>query len=231
MKFLIKVVLPILILTGCQGTSANTEIKTSINQLDKKLISVMSNTIDSLYLVDQNIQIEITNAFQNNKTDKVEDLLKEEEDIFKRHIPILKNIYNKIGYPTIDLVGIENSKHFFVLVQHSDADVEFQQNMLTIIENELGFGKVDAKDFAFLTDRVQLATDKPQIYGTQIMYNTNIGQAYPKKMIDSLNVNTRRLKIGLETIEDYLNKASKIHFLMNQKHYDEIGVSEPKLYD
>ena len=119
-------------------------------------------------------------------------LFSEEKDIFKRLIPILKDIYNQIGYPTIELVGKENSSKFFTLVQHSDSDVKFQEKMLNEITKELKKGNVRGKDYAFLTDRVQLAQENPQIYGTQLDYNTDIGQAFPKNLIDSVNVNKRR---------------------------------------
>lgn len=103
------------------------------------------------------------------------------------------------------------------MIQHADSDLEFQEKMLKIIKEEAKNGNVDADDFAHLMDRVQLAKQKPQVYGTRLDYNTDSGQAFPEKLIDSVNVNERRENLGLESIEEYLNKSTKLHFQMNKK--------------
>jgi len=103
--------------------------------------------------------------------------------------------------------------------------------MLKVIKEEVKKGNVNAKNFAFLTDRVGLALKNKQVYGTQVNYNTKIGQAYPKPLIDSINVNKRREEIRIGPIEEYLNKSSKWHFKINKTHYDKLGIKEPKLYD
>ena len=56
------------------------------------------------------------------------------------------------------------------------------------------------------------------------------GQAYPKDLEDSLNVNERRKSIGLEPLEEYLNEMTEMHFEMNKEYYSEKGITEPKLY-
>lgn len=86
------------------------------------------------------------------------------------------------------------------------------------------------QNYAFLMDRVNINTGKAQIYGTQVNYNLDIAQAYPLKLTDSSNVNRRRNKIGLEPLEQYLNKLTKIHFEMNKQHYIEKGITKPELY-
>jgi len=143
---------------------------------------------------------------------------------------LLKNIIAKIGYPTTKMVGKETSHQFFAMVQHSDADVAFQEKMLNTLSKEVTNGNVAAKDYALLTDRVQLALHKPQIYGTQVTYSEE-GQATPKNLKDSTHVNQRRKKIGIKTLEEYLNKVTKTHFLMNKKMYENKGIMEPQLYN
>lgn len=205
--------------------------KNIANEADKDLTISISNLIDSLYTVDQKIQKDINEAGKNGENEKIKKLFLDEKIIFERHIPILKKIYYEIGYPTISIVGKENSSKFFTLVQHADSDVNFQEEMLKEIAKEVKVGNVSGKNFAFLTDRVRLAQGKAQIYGTQVDYNTDIAKVFPKNLVDSLNVNKRRKKIGLESIEEYLNEVVKIHFKMNKLHYDEIGIKQPKLYE
>jgi len=218
------------IFVSCDEKNKKENFKESDDVINLTLTKNISKLIDSLYMVDQKVQLQLSELIKNGKHGQVGKLLAEEKDIFKRHIPILKEIYVEVGYPTVTLVGKESSSHFFTMVQHSDADLKFQEEMLTVVTEEVKNGNVNGKDFAYLTDRVQLANQKPQIFGTQLEYNTNIGQAYPKKLMDSVNVNKRRKEIGLATLQEYLNKASKMHFKMSKAHYDKIGLKEPKLY-
>lgn len=62
----------------------------------------------------------------------------------------------------------------------------------------------EARNLAYLTDRVYLAEGKPQIYGTQVSYDDVQGKASPMRLEDPAGVNARRAKIGLEPIEEYL---------------------------
>jgi hypothetical protein len=226
MKKIILILMTGIILISCKEKNQN---KKAIS--DKDLTQEISNLIDSLYTVDQDIQLKISSAAQNGENEKLKELFPKEKAIFKRHIPILKDIYKKIGYPTIELVGKENSTKFFTLVQHSDSDVDFQKEMLQEISREVKKGNVSGKNYAFLTDRVQIALQNTQVYGTQLDYNMKTGQAYPKKLIDSSKVNERRKEIGLTTLEEYLNKGTEMHFQMNKNGYlKDLGISEPKLY-
>ncbi len=216
------------IIIGCKQKSKNLEVKDIKN--NQELINDISQLVDSLYTVDQNIQLAHIEAIQSGKKEKIKELALEQKRTFKRHIPILKEIYNQIGYPTIERVGKESSTKFFTMIQHAGADVAFQEMMLDIISTEVKKGNVNGKDFAFLTDRVKLVQQQVQVYGTQVEFNTTLGQVYPKPLIDSINVNTRRKEIGLKPLENYLNKVIKMHFKMNKAHYDKIGILEPKLY-
>ena len=219
----------VITLIGCNGIQENKNH--SIEKPQQEVIKEITATIDSLYQVDQSIQMEIMEAGQNGESERLEALFNQELEIFERHIPILKDIYNQIGYPGIDLIGEEGSGQFFTLVQHADADVAFQAAMLEELTKELHKGNVNPKDYAFLTDRVSIAQNNYQIYGTQVQYNTTHAQAFPRALKDSLEVNKRRKEIGLEPIEYYLNQLSTLHFQMNEARYLAIGITEPQLYD
>ena len=228
MNKIVRILLAVTILVSCKYKYKKNEVIALENIEINKNVSIL---IDSLYKVDQKIQLQMMKASKNGEREKVEKLELEEMETFKRHIPILKKIYNKVGYPTIAKIGEERTNKFFTLVQHSDFDVKFQEKMLKNISEEVKKGNISGKNFAFLTDRVQLAQEKPQVYGTQVKFNTELGQIFPKNLIDSLNVNRRRKEVGLETIEEYLNLVLKMHFQMNKTHYEKIGIKEPKLYE
>lgn len=174
--------------------------------------------IDRLFSIDQGVQNEIVTAFQNGAApEKVNQLVRKEMETFKKNIPVLKEIIRKHGFPTYKLVGIEASKRFFVMVQHSDADIEFQKLCLKKAEKFVKTKQVSTENYAYLTDRVSINSGNPQVYGTQLDYDT-AGKAVAKNVIDPINLNKRRASVGLGTIEDYLEMATKLHARQNKKN-------------
>ncbi len=152
------------------------------------------------------------------------------DSVFTTHEKRLQEIFNKNGFAGFDLVGKEGSSNFWVMVQHSDHNPTFQNKVLEKMKIEVDKKNAEPRKYGLLVDRVKLNTGKAQIYGTQTRYNMNTGQAYPKKLEDSVNVNKRRKSIGLEPIELYLNKMTERHFEMNKENYINKGITEPKLY-
>lgn len=152
------------------------------------------------------------------------------DSVFTTHQKRLSKIFKQNGFVGIDKVGAEGSKNFWLMVQHSDHNPDFQKEVLEKMKIEVDKGNADASNYGLLVDRVKLNTGQAQIYGTQVTYNMHTGQAYPKKLADSITVNERRKSIGLEPLEIYLNDMSKMHFLMNKEGYIKKGITEPTLY-
>jgi len=133
------------------------------------------------------------------------------DSVFTVHTKRLQEMFSKHGFLGYNIVGEEGSSNFWLMVQHSDSNVEFQKEVLKEMYIEVKKDNADSKNYGMLTDRVSINSGGKQIYGTQLMYNTEISQAYPKPIVDSLSVNDRRKDIGLEPIEEYLNWMSQAH--------------------
>ncbi|HRH41248.1 MAG TPA: hypothetical protein PKY82_06345 [Pyrinomonadaceae bacterium] len=177
----------------------------------------LADKINKMYELDQSVQTDIMTAAQNGASkEKLDELYKIKSDTFKNHIPILKQIIAENSFPTYDLVGKMAGDNFFTMIQHSDADLQFQKDCLKIIEKQVKKKQANACSFAYLTDRVNINSGKPQIYGTQLDYKND--QAVSKNLKDPKNVNKRRIKLGLEPLEDYLKKATEFHQQMNKKN-------------
>ncbi len=149
--------------------------------------------------------------------------------VFADNTKRMKELFKKFGFLGWDLVGEEGSHHFWLMVQHADDDTDFQYAVLKemgpAVENNNAF----APNYAYLTDRVRLNTNKKQIYGTQVRY-TDQGQAVPKILMDSLNVNKRRANIAMKPIELYLNSMTEKHYKTNQAVYLKRGIKAPVLH-
>ena len=228
MKELSQIILIILILYGCNSKSDNQQKDiTNPNPEKIKFNQDLANELKKMAEVDQ-IAAYIPQG-EYKKMTKVQ-WNSFQDSVFTTHKNRIKQIFEKYGFVGFDLVGEEGSQNFWLMVQHSDHDPDFQKVVLEKMEIELYKKNVKPSNYGLLVDRVRLNSGEKQIFGTQVSYNMETGQAYPKNLEDSLNVNKRRKSIGLEPIEVYLNVMTEMHFEMNKKNYTEKGITEPKLY-
>ena len=111
----------------------------------------------------------------------------------------MKQIIEQIGWPTVSKVGEEVSSRAWLLVQHADRDVEFQDYCLTLMKKE-EVGEVSLHDVAYLEDRIRIHRGQPQIYGTQ--FDEIDGKFVPKATEDSDRLDERRKEMGLPTLAE-----------------------------
>tara|TARA_R110002033_G_scaffold66262_1_gene117382 strand:- start:63 stop:749 length:687 start_codon:yes stop_codon:yes gene_type:complete len=211
------------LLIGCKEKSK--EIKTAEKKVEFN--QELANELQKMVEIDQ-VAAYIPQGKYKELTE--EEWNKFKDSVFTSHEKRLQEIFNQNGFAGYDLAGEEGSKNFWLMVQHSDHNPTFQKQVLEKMKIEVDRKNAKPSNYGLLVDRVNLNTGKAQIYGTQVRYNMNTGQAYPKKLEDSINVNKRRKSIGLEPIETYLNSMSEMHFEMNKDNYMKKGISEPKLY-
>lgn len=214
-----------LLLIGCKQKASKSETEDRIVVFNKTLV-------DELSKMYKNDQLAAANAYP---PEDYSHLTQEEWNLFKdsvyaTHEKRAKEILYEYGFVGFDLAGEGGSSKFWSIVQHSDHNPDFQLEFLKKMKTEVDKGNADSKNYGLLVDRVRLNTGEAQIYGTQVAYNMEICQAYPRKLADSINVNKRRKKIGLEPLVEYLNSMTKMNFEMNKEFYAKRGVTEPKLY-
>lgn len=136
--------------------------------------------------------------------------------VFKRvnesNFPFIESIFQQYGFPGYDFIGEEFSDKYFVLVQHSDKHVEFQQEVLQKMKKEVAKQNASGQNFAFLSDRIEINNGRPQIYGTQVYMS---GNTTLKPCIDTANLDIRRKSVGLEPIQDYINQCNEVFYMLN----------------
>lgn len=162
----------------------------------------LAGVIDSLYAADQgtvNIKPADSAAAAYQR-------------VIRTNFRTAKKILEAYGYPGYALVGQESSKHYFLLVQHSDFDLAFQQRVLKIMQREVAHKNASGQQYAYLTDRIAINSGKPQVYGTQVLMS---GNTQVKPCISPAKLNDRRKAVGLEPIEDYLKKCNAVFYEMN----------------
>lgn len=121
----------------------------------------------------------------------------------------LKDVVAKRGWPGKALVGVRAAFSAWLMVQHADQDVAFQEQVLPMLEKAVAQGEGSAKELAYLTDRVLVNTGKPQRYATQLEPDEE-GKMVPKRLEDPANVNARRAGVGLDSVEEYIQTMERL---------------------
>lgn len=165
--------------------------------------------------VDQEIRNEMIAKLQRGQT--VDSLFVARQDsIDRRNRDKLKKIIDKHGWPGISLVGAEAAHAAWLIVQHSDNDLEFQKYCLKLIRNAFENGEATAQELAYLTDRVLTNEGKPQLYGTQAKIID--GEIRLAPIEDSLKVDQRRARFGLEPLNEYLKLLQQTYKSNKHNH-------------
>jgi hypothetical protein len=121
----------------------------------------------------------------------------------------LKEVVDKYGWPCRSMVGDDGAHSAWLLVQHADKDREFQKKCLDLMKELAPKGEVSRSDLAYLTDRILVAENKKQVYGTQFQ-NVN-GKMEPVPIEDEANVDKRRQEAGLPTMAEYRQIVEKTY--------------------
>lgn len=133
---------------------------------------------------------------------------KQKREISKRkgdsaNLVLIKSVIEKYGFPTISMVGVAASNAAFLLAQHADKDLNFQKKVLRLM-NKSG-NDLNKSNIAYLTDRIMVAEEGKQLYGTQFI-SVQERKLYPIQ--DAPEVDARRKQMGLSTLNEYLNTFS-----------------------
>jgi hypothetical protein len=120
----------------------------------------------------------------------------------------LQEIIDEHGWPGFDLVGKEGATAAWVIAQHSDQDVDFQEQALELMQDAVDDDQADPSELAYLDDRVAVNNERPQRYGTQVRCGP--GGAVPATpLVDPEGVDELRAAVDLDPLDDYLAEFAK----------------------
>ncbi|QIG44559.1 hypothetical protein G5V58_18800 [Nocardioides anomalus] len=114
----------------------------------------------------------------------------------------LRRIVEVRGWPTHDQVGKQGGTAAWLVAQHADFDVAFQQWALAQMTVALRAGQADRTEVAYLADRVAVNTGVPQVYGSQVRCRDGEPRpATPLKRPD--DVDSLRHRAGMDPLATY----------------------------
>ena len=113
----------------------------------------------------------------------------------------VKLLLDKYGWMGKSMIGDKANTALFLVIQH--ADLETQLRYFPLLQKSAEIGDSKFSNAALMQDRILMRQEKKQIYGSQVVFNkvTGAPEFYPIE--DEKNVNLRRAKIGMATLEEY----------------------------
>jgi hypothetical protein len=147
---------------------------------------------------------------RGNSDEQMKCLLETLEKIDKPNTVRLNEIYNQYGFPTAETVGKDGVEAFLLILQHAP-DETLRQKLLKPITQAFKRKEIKPMDYANYVDRLLVHQNKPQIYGSN--FDMKDGKLVMSKTRKLKNLNKRRRKIGLPTIEEYAAKLKEIYNL------------------
>lgn len=148
-------------------------------------IQEASHEIEKMYQLDQ-------------KSWKVDN---DNSTLIKEQSKKIKVIVEIFGCIDMTRFGEKISHYAWLIVQHANHDIQFQEKYLELMEES---GDVLKRDIAYLTDRIAILKGKHQVYGTQFDPKTLNFNYSPYPISDIENLEERRISMGLEPMEDYI---------------------------
>lgn len=186
----------------------------SINKkLQKQIIGMVKK--DQLIRKKQWQEFRILNKKFSGKSDpkykkRVSQLVAQLKNFDSLHTNKMREIIKKYGWPGKSLVGKKVAQMSWLLVQHADHNIPFQELCLKLLEKAVLHGEAEPRHVAFLTDRILIHKKKKQIYGTQFTTKKNrMPIPFPIENIKELN--KRRKQMGLEAFSIYTQKIKGIY--------------------
>lgn len=120
---------------------------------------------------------------------------------------LLAKIVDQHGWPKKSAVGNAAATGAFLILQH--APPEYKERYVDRFRAAAMEGEADKSSLALLEDRLLLADNKPQRYGSQV--DTAKDGVTLRPVEDEQRLDERRKEMGLEPICDYLNLFTKTY--------------------
>jgi len=163
-------------------------------------LPLLRKQINLMTLRDQELRYK---RAQNNDESLADIIDKQTNQSDLNNLAKAKEIIREYGWPKISQVGKDGQNNLWLIVQHADRDVLFQQTALEAMEKLKGSKELNMEDYAFLYDRVQCNLNYKQWYGTQVAWTSNGEASAFRPITKEYQADERRQKIGLQSLRVY----------------------------
>ncbi len=116
----------------------------------------------------------------------------------------VSKILDTQGWPSKKVIGERGTSTLFFVIQH--ANLKTQVKYLPIITKAVESNNLPKRQYAMFYDRLVLRQGKRQVYGTQLASSKGSKKHYVLPLEDAKNVDKRRARMGLNTMQENLNR-------------------------
>ena len=169
---------------------------------DKKLMAVL----DKIYFDDQSTRSQIRSKEEKYGRDSKEMRAFWQTILQKDSINLIKvsKILDTQGWPSKKKIGTRGASTLFLVIQHANQDTKLKY--LPMINKAVEKDELPKRQYAMFYDRMLLGQGKRQVYGTQLAMSKESKRPYVLPLEDVHNVDKRRAKMGLNTMQENLNR-------------------------
>ncbi len=114
----------------------------------------------------------------------------------------VKDILDKYGWPTRNMIGERGNLAICNVIQHSDQEVRIKY--LPMMRKAVNDKKLEPRFLVRTEDRIATEKDELQIYGGQMKYYPETKSFNVWPVYDPVNIDKRRAEIGLVPIAEHL---------------------------
>ena len=179
------------------------QVKQNIISDQNDLNSSLVKLLDSIYSTHQSYRFQaviVKNTF-GHESDEIKEAWSVIQQKDSVNLFLVKHIIDTYGWLGKNVVGVNGNFTLALIILH--ADLATQEKYLPIMREAQKKSNVDVSDLALLEDLVALREGKKQIYGSNLI-SFDGKKYYISPIEDPVNVNKRRAKIGLNTMNQYL---------------------------
>ncbi|WP_276090419.1 DUF6624 domain-containing protein [Pedobacter sp. JY14-1] len=163
-------------------------------------LSALRREINLMTLNDQKLRYQKIQAKSDSARETIDrHIMKSDFSNMSR----VKEIIKQYGWLKISQIGKDGQNNLWLIVQHADQDVLFQQTALKAMEKLKETKEINMENYAFLYDRVQCNLNYKQLYGTQVEWSGNGTASAFRTILKEYLADKRRQKIGLQPLKIY----------------------------
>ena len=168
----------------------------SVAEIRDELIDMMG--------VDQQGREEISKirAEFGNLSSEVQTAWERQSLVDAAHMARLEEVVSQFGWPTISTFGPQAATAAFLILQHSELDM--QQKYLAVFRDAAQSGEARGSSYALLYDRILMGEGKRQLYGSQVRLDEASGDYYLWPIENEANVDQRRAELDMQPLAEYL---------------------------
>jgi len=181
----------------------------------KKQLDSLKNELELILKKDQNFRRIHVQASEALGDDSFEleyfwEVVEAQDKVLEKQVA---DIIDKFGWLGISQVGRRANTALWVVIQHGS--LESKEKYAPLLKKSVLRNESQGLHYARLIDKMLINQNKPQIYGTQINYDSE-----PRVFFDIIEpefVDKRREEIGLNAIKEYAASSGAVWKIDQEK--------------